>query len=96
MSAFEKLQALNIELCRASGAGKGAETTVAAAKAYHQIMWERRSEVAAAIASAWAEYRTAGASPNRAHRHFIEGMEAMLKYVVHPSATPYRVSEVQQ
>lgn len=68
---FAALQALNVEICQASGAGKGINTTPAAIAEYARLMFARRREVRAAIARA----RHAGVA---AHRHYVDGMESAL------------------
>ena len=87
--ALERLEALNLELCAASGAGKGADTTAEASRAYRDLMFARRAEVAAALADArWQIREYADQQETRAlsarWRTYADGIQAMLESVTRP------------
>lgn len=73
MSAFSKLEALNVAICEAVGAGKGHDTTPAATAAYYAEMRRRRDDVTAAIDAARREVSIMGF-----RGHYIEGVAAAL------------------
>jgi hypothetical protein len=81
MTAFQALEALNIEICKKTGAGKGLATTPEAARAYREELYRRREEFAAAIAAARAEL---GAGASRGNAAFIDGCEHMLASTTRP------------
>ena len=87
--ALERLEALNLELCAASGAGKGADTTPEASRAYRDLMFSRRAEVAAALADArwqireYADHKETRALAAR-WRAYADGVQAMLESVTRP------------
>jgi hypothetical protein len=76
MTAFKDLETLNIEICRATGAGKGNETTPEASAAYYVELARRAVEVRSAIDHAWQEHdcRTSSADA----RFYIIGIESAL------------------
>ena len=93
--ALAALQALNVEICALTGAGKGAATTVEASKAWRDMIYARRAEVGAAIADAERELRAlqtaAGLDPcvKRAADHtngrfYIQGLRDALESVTRP------------
>lgn len=94
--ALAALTALNVEICAATGAGKGAATTPEAAKAWRDMVYARREDVAAAILDAERELnaaqRAAGLDPHikRAADHtngrfYIQGMRDALESVTRPA-----------
>ena len=87
--ALERLEALNLELCAATGAGKGADTTPESSRAYRDLMFSRRAEVAAALADArWQIREYADQQETRAlaarWRTYADGIQAILESVTHP------------
>lgn len=83
--ALAALTALNVEICALTGAGKGADTTQEALKAYWGMMYARRAEVAAAIEDAERELRNLPrATGTHDGRFYIAGMRAALERVTRP------------
>lgn len=77
MTSFEKLEALNVEICAQTGAGKGADTTREAIWRYRATLVARQDEVRAAITAARADtqrYVFGRVSPH----HYIDGIAAAL------------------
>ena len=77
MTSFERLEALNVEICQLTGAGKGHETTSEAIARYRAMLVARKDEVRAAITAARADtqlYVYGRASPG----HYIDGIAAAL------------------
>jgi 4'-phosphopantetheinyl transferase EntD len=84
MNAFKTLEALNVVICKKTGAGKGLATTPEAARAYREELYRRRAEFGAAIIAARRElFREL--DRNHGRRYYIDGCESMLESVTHPS-----------
>ena len=88
MNAFETLEALNVAICKKTGAGKGLATTPEAARAYREELYRHRAEFGAAIIAARQELlrpqTREEVDRNRGRRHYIDGCESMLESVTHP------------
>ena len=85
MTSFERLEALNVEICELTGAGKGADTTREAIWRYRAMLVERKDELRAAITAARADtqrYVFGRVSPH----HYIDGIAAALTRAVIASA----------
>ena len=93
--ALAALQALNVAICEATGAGKGAATTAAASKAWRDMIYARRADMAEAIQAAERELisvqTAAGLDPHvkRAADHtngrfYIQGLRDALESVTRP------------
>jgi len=69
-----RLETINVEICNASGAGKGNATTPEAVAAYFRILAERAAEVRTAVTEARAD------TPRsvRGGHAFIDGIAAAL------------------
>jgi hypothetical protein len=77
MTSFERLEALNVEICQLTGAGKGAETTADAVRRYRLMLVARKDELRRAITEARADtqrYVFGRVSPH----HYIDGIAAAL------------------
>lgn len=84
-SSFERLEALNVEICELTGAGKGADTTYDAILRYQAMLVARKDEVRKAITEARADtqrYVFGRVSPH----HFIDSMAAVLTRALIASA----------
>jgi hypothetical protein len=85
MTSFERLEALNVEICALTGAGKGADTTPEAISRYRAMLVARQDEVRKAITEARADtqrYVFGRVSPH----HFIDGIAAALTRALIASA----------
>lgn len=77
MTSFERLEALNVEICQQTGAGQGAATTSEAIARYRAMLVARKDEVRKAVTEARADtqrYVFGRVSPH----HFIDGISAAL------------------
>jgi hypothetical protein len=77
MTSFERLEALNVDICRLTGAGQGHATTREAIARYNAMLVARQDEVRKAITEARADtqrYVFGRVSPH----HFIDGIAATL------------------
>jgi hypothetical protein len=82
--AVVALEALNVDICRAAGAGMGHETTPAALAAYDRIIVERQNEVRQALARVWSV---------DIRNHFAEGiLSALARAIAEPrTVAPVKV-----
>jgi hypothetical protein len=77
MTSFERLEALNVEICQLTGAGKGADTTSEAIARYRAMLVARQGELRPLIAAARADtqrYVFGRVSPHS----YIDGIAATL------------------
>lgn len=77
MTSFEKLEALNVEICKLTGAGKGADTTLDAIDRYRAMLVERQDELRKAITEARADTQRHVFGRVSSH-HYIDGIAAAL------------------
>lgn len=84
--ALKALIDMNVEVCRLTGAGKGADTTQEALKAYSDMFYQRRAELADLIINAEQELRNLPSDTPRGDngRFYIEGMRARLERETRP------------